>query len=78
MPVVSLNRVPLLFLGKITLECKLLFEVSHISPLAEDYAVLRNSERITDVVGENLRPLCPSFSYTLHVFTLRGTDGFYF
>lgn len=53
---------------KITLECKLLFEVSHISPLAEDYAALRNSERITDVLAENWRPLCPYFSHTFHVF----------
>lgn len=54
---VSLNCIPTLFPGKITLECKLLFEVSHISPPAEDYAALRNSSRITDVAAENLRPL---------------------
>lgn len=57
LPVVSLNCIPTLFPGKITLECKLLFEVSHISPPAEDYAALRNSSRITDVAAENLRPL---------------------
>lgn len=64
LPVVSLNCIPTLFPGRITLECKLLFEVSHISPPAEDYAALRNSSRITDVAAENLRPLSrPFFSF---------------